>query len=310
MFKEEYILDLLSGHLTQKGYASIVGSIATMVRRYQWQKNIIVSSNNNSSWNEDDYLELSQQFFEWIITNEKLKYIDKVPYDYLSYYFTQMLVSFVSNRIKEEQQKTGISFQKCKELVNTICKEDYTITSKLGQDYIIGEYASNDKWISDLAETIRYMAHYPITENTKQFKPIVKLAIEDILVSADGYVLIESLANAVFSLLDQTNFANVNIEQEVVFDAQQESKYDSEIKEILQGVSPIESRIYLEYIFQDSGKVSLSELSVKYNIPKSTIHIKIDEFKKKIFTTYMPDNEDDGVAFLKSLANSLDDLSK
>lgn len=310
MFKEKYILDLLSGQLTQKGYASIVGSIASMVRRYQWQKNIIVSSNNNSSWNEDDYLELSQQFFEWIITNEKLKYIDKVPYDYLSYYFTQMLVSFVSNRIKEEQQKTGISFQKCKELVNTICKEDYTITSKLGQDYIIGEYASNDKWISDLAETIRYMAHYPITENTKQFKPIVKLAIEDILVSADGYVLIESLANAVFSLLDQTNFANVNIEQEVVFDAQQESKYDSEIKEILQGVSPIESRIYLEYIFQDSGKVSLSELSVKYNIPKSTIHIKIDEFKKKIFTTYMPDNEDDGVAFLKSLANSLDDLSK
>lgn len=310
MFKEEYILDLLSGHLTQKGYASIVGSIATMVRRYQWQKNIIVSSNNNSNWNEDDYLELSQQFFEWIIVNEKLKYIDKVPCDYLSYYFTQMLVSFVSNRIKEEQQKTGISFQKCKELVNTICKEDYTITSKLGQDYIIGEYVSKDKWISDLDETIRYMSHYPITENTKQFKPIVKLAIEDILVSADGFVLIESLANAVFSLLDQTNFANVNIEQEVVFDAQQESKYDSEIKEILQGVSPIESRIYLEYIFQDSGKVSLSELSDKYNIPKSTIHIKIDEFKKKIFTTYMPDNEDDGVAFLKSLANSLDDLSK
>ena len=45
-------------------------------------------------------------------------------------------------------------------------------------------------------------------------------------------------------------------------------------------------------------------------MPKSTIHNKIDEFKKKIFTTYMPDNEDDGIAFLKSLANSLDDLSK
>ena len=81
-------------------------------------------------------------------------------------------------------------------------------------------------------------------------------------------------------------------------------------KEILQGVSSIEARIYLEYIFQDSGKVSLSELSDKYNMPKSTIHNKIDEFKKKIFTTYMPDNEDDGIAFLKSLANSLDDLSK
>lgn len=310
MFKEEYILDLLSGKLTQKGYASIVGSIASMVRRYQWQKNVIVSNNNDSNWYEDDYLELSQQFFVWVISNEKLKYIDKVPYEYLSYYFTQMLVSFVSNRIKEEQQKVGISFQKCKELVSSICKEDYTTTSYLGQDYIIGEYTSNEKWISDLSETIRYMAHYPITENTKQFKPIVKLAIEDILVSADGYVLIESLANAVFSLLDQTCFSNVNTEQEVVFDNQQESKYDNEIKEILHDVSPIEARIYLEYIFQDFGKVSLSELSVRYNMPKSTIHNKIDEFKKKIFATYMPDNEDDGIAFLKNLANSLDELSK
>ena len=64
MFKEEYILDLLSGRLTPKGYASIVGSIASMVRRYQWQKNIIVSNNNDSNWCDDDYLELSQQFFE------------------------------------------------------------------------------------------------------------------------------------------------------------------------------------------------------------------------------------------------------
>lgn len=38
MFKEKYILDLLSGHLTQKGYASIVGSIASMARHYSWQK--------------------------------------------------------------------------------------------------------------------------------------------------------------------------------------------------------------------------------------------------------------------------------
>ena len=309
MFKEEYILDLLSGRLTQKGYASIVSSIATMVRRYQWQKSIVVSNNSDSNWSKDDYLELSQQFFEWIISNDKLKYIDKVPYDYLSYYFTQMLVSFVSNRIKEEQQKNGISFQKCKDLVLTICKEDYVVTSHLGQDYILGNDASNDKWIANLDDVTRYMVHYPITEHTKQFKPIVKLAMEDILVSADGYVLIDSIADAVFNLLDQTSFSNIDTESEIGFVYQQDLKYESEIKEILHGVSSVEARIYLEYIFQDGGQVSLSELSDRYNIPKSTIHNKIDEFKKKIFTTYTPENEDDGVAFLKNLANSLDELS-
>lgn len=310
MFKEEYILDLLSGHLTQKGYASIVGSIASMVRRYQWQKYIIVSGNNDTNWCEDDYLELSQLYFEWIISNDKLKYIDKVPYDYLSYYFTQMFVSFVSNRIKEEQQKNGISFQKCKDLVLTICKEDYVVTSHLGQDYILGKDASNDKWIANLDDVTKYMVHYPITEHTKQLKPIVKLAMEDILVSTDGYVLIDSIADAVFNLLDQTCFSNIDTESEIGFVYQQDLKYDSEIKEILHGVSSVEARIYLEYIFQDGGQVSLSELSDKYNIPKSTIHNKIDEFKKNIFTTYIPENEDDGITFLKNLANSLDELSK
>ena len=123
MFKEEYILELLSGRLTQKGYTSIVGSIASMARRHNWQKNIIVSDTISSSWTDDDVEELTQQFFEWVIFNEKLKYIYKVPHSYLAYYFTQMLISFVSNRIKEEQQKLGISFQKCQELVKEIIEE-------------------------------------------------------------------------------------------------------------------------------------------------------------------------------------------
>ena len=42
MFKEEYIIELLSGNLTEKGYSNIVGTIALMVRKYQWQKNIVV----------------------------------------------------------------------------------------------------------------------------------------------------------------------------------------------------------------------------------------------------------------------------
>ena len=73
MFKEKYILDLLSGHLTQKGYASIVGSIASMARHYSWQKNIIVSDTVTTFWTDDDIKELTQQFFEWIVVNKKIK---------------------------------------------------------------------------------------------------------------------------------------------------------------------------------------------------------------------------------------------
>lgn len=51
MFKEEYLLELLSGKLTSRGYANILGTITSMVRKYQWKKSIIVSDHNdNDLW--------------------------------------------------------------------------------------------------------------------------------------------------------------------------------------------------------------------------------------------------------------------
>ena len=310
MFKEEYILDLLSGQLTQKGYASIVGSIGSMVRRYQWQKNIVVSGSHDSNWSDDDIIELSQQFFEWIITKNKLAYVNKVPSEYLSYYFTQMFVSFVASRIKEEQQNIGVSFQKCQIIVKEICDEDYTTVSHLGRLYISNPMATTKQWIDDLEDNIKYIAHYPITEKTKHYKPIIKLAIEDILLSTDGYILTDVLASAVFQLLDQSAFSLNDENKETATIQTDEANYTSSITRIIEGVSKVEAHIYLDYIFQDSGKVSLSDLASKYNMPKSTLHKKIEDFKKKIYSSYIPENEEDGISFLQCLANKLDEIAK
>ena len=54
MFKEEYLLELLSGKLTSRGYANILGTITSMVRKYQWKKSIIVSDHNDNDWQSDD----------------------------------------------------------------------------------------------------------------------------------------------------------------------------------------------------------------------------------------------------------------
>ena len=309
MFKEEYILALLSGHLTQKGYASIVGSIASMVRQYHWQKNIVVADNSGPDWSNGDIKELAQQFFEWIIANDKLKYVEKIPREYLAYYFTQMLVSFVANRIKEEQQKVGISFQKCQELVKVICNENYTEVSHKDRYYIKSPLVSEETLIDDLEDSIKYLTHYPITENTKQFKPIVKLAIDDILMSANGYVLTTILPNAVFQILDQNAFAS-HVEDSVKFEDLTSSKYDDEINSLMNGVSKVDARLILEYVFQDDEKASLSELAAKYDMPKSTIHKLVSDFKQNIFRCYMPENEEDGIAFLQNLANALDERAK
>lgn len=309
MFKEEYIIDLISGKLNQKGYASIVGSIASMVRLYHWQKNIVVSDNSDPEWSNDDIKELTHQFFEWVIANDKLKYVDKIPQEYLAYYFTQMLVSFVANRIKEEQQKVGISFQKCQELVKEICNENFTEVSYKNRNYIKSPLVSEETLIDDLEDSIKYLTHYPITENTKQFKPIVKLAIDDILMSANGYVLTTIIPNAVFQILDQNAFAS-HVEDSVKFEDLTSSKYDDEIYSLMNGVSKVDARLILEYVFQDDEKASLSELAAKYDMPKSTIHKLVSDFKQNIFRCYMPENEEDGIAFLQNLANALDERAK
>lgn len=309
MFKEECIIDLITGKLSQKGYASIVCSIASMVRQYHWQKNIVVSDNSDPEWSYDDIKELTHQFLEWVIANGKLKYVEKIPQGYLAYYFTQMLVSFVANRIKEEQQKVGISFQKCQELVKEICNENFTEVSYKNRNYIKSPMASEETWIDELEDSIKYLAHYPITENTKQFKPIVKLAIDDILMSANGYVLTSILPNAVFQILDQNAFAG-HAEESVRFEELTSSKYDDEINSLMNGVSKVDARLILEYVFQDDEKASLSELAAKYDMPKSTIHKLVSDFKQNIFRCYMPENEEDGIAFLQNLANALDERAK
>lgn len=308
MFKEEYIIELISGRLTQKGYANIVSSVALMARRFNWQKNIVVSDSFGTCWNDDDVKELTQQFFEWIITNGKLDYIDKVPHEYLSYYFTQMLVSFVSNRIKEEQQKVGISFQKCNVLVREIADEYYKPVSHMDKSYVKSNLASGNVWINNLEDVVKYLSHYPITEETKQYKPIVKLAVEEVLIAADAYVSIDSLVNAVYGLLDQSSFS-VNVDESETENSS-DGKYDSAIAKILEGINSTDAHIFLNYVFGDEQKMSLSEIAVKYNVPKSSIHKKIEDFKNKIFKVYVPENEDDGIYFLQNLAQSLDDLAK
>lgn len=309
MFKEEYLLELLSRKLTSRGYASILGTIASMVRKYQWKRNIIVSDHSDNDWQSDDIKELSHQFFEWVISKNKIKYLSKVPFEYLSYYFTQMFISFVSTRIKEEQQKVGLSYQKCQELVQEICQEDYKEESHEYRTYVKSSMSDGNNWIDNLDDIVKYLAHYPIKEDTKHFKPIVKLAIGDVLLSADGYVSIQSLTKAVFELLDQSVF-KANEPEIQVIDNHLDDEQTKAIKTIIEDVSQVDARIFLEYIFQNTGGISLSSIADKYNLPKSSVHRKIEDFKKKIFSTYVPNNEVEGISFLQNIALALDKISE
>ena len=317
MFKTEYIYEILSGQLSNEGYKHFISVVSNFVRKYNWPKSIIVSSETNATkfWSADEIKELTHQFFEWSLAKGKFDNLNKIPESYLSYYFSQILISFVANRIKEEQQKEGLNFEKCRELVISICKEDYINNTIEGKDYVFTNSFSKDdlKPLEDIENALTYLSKIPIKESTKHFKPLVKIAIEDVFNSIETPISLNKLTIAIFSLFDQKSFNILERKEESIAIeeiARTRVKYDKIIQKLLYGLTKVDAKLISHFLFQNEKEQSLAELADLYNIPKSTFHHKVDTFKKKIASSYTPENEQDGVLFIQNISKALDEHSK
>jgi len=317
MFKTEYIHELIIGQLSDDGYQDILGSISFFVRKYNWPKSIIVSNEVSTSkfWTAGEIKELTHQFFEWTISKSKFEYLNKIPESYLSYYFLQILISFVSNRIKEEQQKEGLSFEKCRELVLSICRDKYFIESIDGTDYVYNDAFKREhlKPLNEVDNELDYLSKIPLSELTKHYKPLVEMAVEDIFSTITAPISVKKMVETVYHLFDQSNYKKAHFQEESSldeFEVTSSAKYKTAIKILLTSVSKVDAKLIFEYLFQSEGKISLSELASKYNLPKSTLHHKIEAFREKIIASYTPENEADGIQFIQHISDSLDEHSK
>ena len=101
-----------------------------------------------------------------------------------------------------------MSFEKCRELVISICKEDYINNTIEGKEYIFIHTFSKDdlKPLENIENALSYLSKIPIKESTKHFKPLVKLAIEDVFNSIETPISLNKLIIAVFSLFNQKSF--------------------------------------------------------------------------------------------------------
>lgn len=316
MFKTDYINELIEGKLSYEGYKHYMNVISSFVRKYNWPKSINMSEETNASkfWSVDEIKELTHQFFEWSLCKGKLDYLNKIPENYLSYYFSQILISFVAYRIKEEQQKEGLSYEKCRELVMSICAEDCLIKTIEGKEYVfIHSFSKDDlKPTEDIENAISNLSRIPIKESTRHFRPLVKLALEDIFQSVEAPIALKRLTETVFRLFNQKNF-NISLVNEELNALEEIGttclKYEKVIQNLISGLTKDDARMISDFLFRNEGKQSLAEMAVKYNIAKSTFHHKVDSFRKKITTTYTPDNEQDGIYFIQNVSRALDKLS-
>ena len=309
MFNDKDIIELLSGSLSEESYNNILATIGGMVNKYKWPRTIIVSNKQSERWEDDDIKELAHSYFEWLISNDKLKYIVKIPRNYIGYYFAQMLVSFVSDRIKIEQSKSGLSFRQCKEIVYDICQEDFIINEINNEQYVCLDETSSFNLAKGIDDLSKYLPKHPIDPVKNNAKSMIRLAVEDVVNTINGSIPISKLYEIVYMLCSiETKSTDVESVQ-INDDELNGSKYEDTIQQIVGEMNTDDASMILDYLFQDNGKTSLSKMEEKYNIPRSTIHYKMEMFRQSIGRHFKPDSEEDGIRFLKKLATVLDEIA-
>jgi len=316
MFDIEFIKELSVGSLSDKGYKSMIRGIASVARNHKWQKAIIAPELIQSNyWTDENIEDLAHYFFEWGFTNGKFNQLKEIPESHLSYYFTQIFKSFVANRISEEQQKKGLSYEKCKKLVFEICAESYFSKEIDGVVYISSypfEYEDVKREDRGMDSLLDFLPHILIREDAKHFKPLVKNALEEIFSLIDYPVKSSTLIKLIFNLFDQRIFfeypKKATYQEEI--GENNPKKHQRAIENLLAGLSKQDAQIISEYLFQSHEKISLSTLGKKNQMPKRTVHHRIESFKKKILINFIPENQEDGIIFMENLSSALNEQAK
>lgn len=308
MFENQYIIEILSGKLSYTGYRSIVETVAGMARLHQWPVNICTGY-QGETWTAEMAKELTHAFFEWMIVKDKLKYLYKIPESYLGYYFTQMLVSFVADRIKCIQEETGLSYRKCAELVKGVCKRDYETLLVEGKEYVSANGQNVERCAYDKEKILEYLPKYHVGNEAGKLKASVSMAVEDVLNMVGGAVAVDDMCDMVFDMIVYVEDDNRHEPVPPASDTIVDSDYHGIVRMALNGVDSTLAKMILDYLFQQNGVMSLTDMENKYHVPKSTIHYKMEKARNKIAQAYVPDNEQDGINYLKNIAERLDEIA-
>lgn len=313
-FDLNYINDLLNGKLSLEGYNHILSVIGYFTKLNQWPVSVIMpEKNRDSRWEKEDYEELLQQYFEWLLVKGKLTYIHKVPDRYRSYYFLQLLVSFISDKIAEYQKTTGVSYTAIKRIALEILEERFRKEEREEKVFWLGGVIVIEDVTAapDLDECIRSLPRVAITGKIKHLKPHVKNCLLSIFEVYQFPIEQETLIKSVYKLFDQSQFHATEFQAQnsnVELETESGNNYKSQVDSLVLNLSSSDCQIFLSYLFVNDPP-SLDLLASKFKLPKSTLHSKITSFKKKIASIYMPVNQDDGVLFLKNVHDALDKIA-
>ena len=305
----QHIIDLSKKELSQEGYKKLISLVRHFINKYNWPKQILDETDNqNYDWHLEEIILFTHQFIAFLFEKNKLKNIDKIPEEYIEYYFHQVIVTYVSSKIQQFQKRTGISYETVKRIVKEILTQSCISTELKEKMYWAEEEKYNNEILpdSEIESQVSFLPKIPIHSDTKHFKPLVINAVSDIFSLTETSIEENLLIKMTYSLLDQSSFLEIDTEDDEQEDFDDEM-INSRIKQIIQKMDSEDIPLLLDYFFREKS-FSLSELAEKNNIPKSTVHYKMNKFKELLQEILVPNNEDEGKYFLKKLHKKLDEI--
>ena len=306
----QHIKDLSRKQLSIKGYNRLIILIWHFIIKYNWPKQILEEAENQTSdWNKQDIIQFTHQFVAFIYENGKLKNIEKIPDDYLEYYFHQIIVTYVASRVREAQMKMGISFDAVRRILKDELPSKYKKIEKDGKKYWGKEEDEDNKRRlsnTEIQNIISYLPKIKPQVGRKQYKPIVIRGLNRIFDSTETFIEEDFLIKIAYESIDRRPFDelidnDIYIEQDP-FD---EQKINDALTNIINALENNEIPLVIDYFFIGQD-ISLRELANEYDIPKSTIHHRLDKFKRLLNENFQPASEKEGLYFLEKLHKLLD----
>ena len=294
--------------LSKESYKEIISLINHFVYKYNWPKSILdETSRKNHEWNQDDIISFTHQFILFIFEKNKLKNIDIIPDEYLDYYFHQILVTYVSDKIQQSQRNDGVSFETVKRIVKDLLVNDYTEVELESKRYWSQEDKHDNKVLphDKISNLVNHLPKIPITAETKHYKQLVKKGVANIFSVTESLIEENFLIKLTYSLFDQSFFTEPINDEFDINDIDKE-KISNIINRIIKEIEIDDIPLIIKYYFKNS-KSSLGDLAVEFGIPKSTLHYKINRFKNLLNSYFIPKNDEEGIFFLEILYEMLDE---
>ena len=170
---KNFIVKLAERKLSQEEYNELLSFAHYMLKKYQWPKTIIGENHKSKrTWNKDDTIEFVHQFVAFLYESNKLEYLYKVPDQYIDYYFSQIMISYVSKKIEKNQKKKGLSYKSVKRISMDILKEEYFLKDidKKRYWWMNSSFNIKNVTVQEVEEQTKYLSKIPLYDNTKHYK--------------------------------------------------------------------------------------------------------------------------------------------